>query len=216
VDKINLISKTEIFVKSVLDGDGSGHDWWHIERVRKTALLIAKSEGADLFIVELSALLHDIDDWKLVGLKIKPNKAKQWLINCNVDPQITERVCTVIDGISFKGAMVNTDTNDPECKVVQDADRLDAIGAIGIARTFAYGGSRGRGIYDPNIPPLMHADFGEYQKSDAPTINHFYEKLLLLKDQMQTPLGKVYAEQRHQFMLKYLDQFYAEWYGNDL
>ena len=206
-----LLKATENFVKSVLEGDSSGHDWWHIHRVRNLALMIAKSEGADLFVVELAALLHDIDDWKLIEAGVEEQKTKTWLRNCNVEEDVTERICKIIEGVSFKGAGVNTSTNDIECKVLQDADRLDALGAIGIARTFAYGGSRGRGIYDPEIQPEMHADFENYKKSNAPTINHFYEKLLLLKDQMQTKMGRTLAEQRHDFMILFLNQFYEEW-----
>jgi len=198
-------------VKSVLEGDSSGHDWWHIHRVRNLALMIAKSEGADLFVVELAALLHDIDDWKLIEAGVEEQKTKTWLRNCNVEENVAERICKIIEGVSFKGAGVNTSTNDVECKSLQDADRLDAIGAIGIARTFAYGGSRGRGIYDPEIQPEMHTDFENYKKSNAPTINHFYEKLLLLKDQMQTKMGRNLAEQRHDFMILFLNQFYEEW-----
>jgi len=206
-----LLKATENFVKSVLEGDSSGHDWWHIHRVRNLALMIAKSEGADLFVVELAALLHDIDDWKLIEAGVEEQKTKTWLRNCNVEEDVTERICKIIEGVSFKGAGVNTSTNDIECKVLQDADRLDALGAIGIARTFAYGGSRGRGIYDPEIQPEMHTDFENYKKSNAPTINHFYEKLLLLKDQMQTKMGRNLAEQRHDFMILFLNQFYEEW-----
>ena len=206
-----LLTATENFVKSVLEGDSSGHDWWHIHRVRKLALMIGKSEGADLFIVELAALLHDIDDWKLVESEGEKEKAKKWLLKCGIKDQVANRICEIIEGVSFKGAGVNTSTNDLECKVLQDADRLDAIGAIGIARTFAYGGSRGRGIYDPEIPPELHIDFENYKKSTAPTINHFYEKLLLLKDQMQTTMGRTLAKQRHNFMLRFLDQFFTEW-----
>ncbi len=206
-----LLTATENFVKSVLEGDSSGHDWWHIHRVRKLALMIGKSEGADLFIVELAALLHDIDDWKLVGNEGEQEKAKKWLIKCGLKDNVANRICEIIEGVSFKGAGVNTSTNDLECKVLQDADRLDAIGAVGIARTFAYGGSRGRGIYDPGIAPELHTDFENYKKSTAPTINHFYEKLLLLKDQMQTTMGRTLAEQRHSFMLRFLDQFFTEW-----
>jgi uncharacterized protein len=206
-----LLKATENFVKSVLEDDSSGHDWWHINRVRKLALMIGKSEGADLFVVELAALLHDIDDWKLVGNDGEQEKAKKWLIKCGIKDHIANRICEIIEGVSFKGAGVNTSTNNLECKVLQDADRLDAIGAIGIARTFAYGGSRGRGIYDPEIPPELHIDFENYKKSTAPTINHFYEKLLLLKDQMQTTMGRTLAEQRHDFMVRFLDQFFTEW-----
>ena len=210
-----LLAKTAVFVRSLLESDSSGHDWWHIHRVRKMALVIARSEGADLFLVELSALLHDVDDWKLTENKIENHKTEKWLRECGVEDQIIERVNAIIEGVSFKGAGVDTSTEDPECSALQDADRLDAMGAIGIARTFAYGGSRGRGIYDPDIPPEMHTDFENYKKSNAPTINHFYEKLLLLKDQMQTPTGRALAEIRHDFMLMFLDHFYAEW-NNEL
>ncbi len=213
--KNKLISKTETFVKKVLDGDGSGHDWWHIHRVRNTALFISEKEGANLFVVELAALLHDIDDWKLTGNAGSIKNAHGWLKKCGVDQDVTTKICTVIEGVCFKGANVDTTTSDRECAVVQDADRLDAMGAIGIARTFAYGGSRGRGIYDPSVPPVLHNNFDEYKKSNAPTINHFYEKLLLLKEQMQTRTGRALAEQRHEFMLLFLDQFYAEWKGNN-
>ena len=206
-----LLKATENFVKSVLEGDSSGHDWWHIHRVRKLALMIGKSEGADLFIVELAALLHDIDDWKLVGSEGEQENAKRWLKKCGIKDHEANRICGIIEGVSFKGAGINTSTNDLECRVLQDADRLDAIGAIGIARTFAYGGSRGRGIYDPEIPPELHIDFEKYKKSTAPNINHYYEKLLLLKDQMQTTMGRTLAEQRHDFMLRFLDQFFTEW-----
>jgi uncharacterized protein len=209
-----LISKTEIFVKTVLGSEGSGHDWWHIHRVRTMALAIAKAEGADLFVVELAALLHDIDDWKLVEEKVVNQNTESWLSECDVEPQLKAKICAVIEGVSFKGANVRTLTEDPECAVVQDADRLDAMGAIGIARTFAYGGSRGRRIYDPGIPPVLHTDFEDYKRSNAPTINHFYEKLLLLKDQMQTKTGRALAGQRHEFMCHFLNQFYAEWNGN--
>ena len=211
-----LLKATEDFVKSVLEGDSSGHDWWHIYRVRILAMTIAKSEKADQFLVELAALLHDVDDWKLAENEDEGQKTKKWLQSCGVEDQIIENICTIIDGVSFKGAGVNTSTNNLECKVLQDADRLDAIGAIGIARTFAYGGSRGRGIYDPGILPEMHSDFENYKKSNAPTINHFYEKLLLLKDQMQTTTGRALAEKRHEFMLRFLDQFFAEWNGKRL
>ncbi len=206
-----LIFLTEDFVRKILGNDESGHDWWHILRVRNLALSIGKMEGADLFIVEMAALLHDVDDWKLrVGLTRK-HRAKEWLLDNGIEPEIINKICDVIYKVSFKGANVNTPVTNPECAAVQDADRLDAIGAIGIARTFAYGGSRGRSIYDPDVPPVLHNDFEEYKNSKAPTINHFYEKLLLLKDRMQTKSGRAMAEQRHEFMVDFLDQFYSEW-----
>jgi len=213
VRKEEVICETEKFVKSAMEGDSSGHDWWHIYRVRKLALKIGRAEGANLFLVELAALLHDIEDWKLIKDKIGGTKVLDWLLNCEVNDEDALRICAIIEGVSFKGAGVNTSTTDLECKVLQDADRLDAIGAIGIARTFAYGGSRGRGIYDPDILPEMHTSFEHYKKSNAPTINHFYEKLLLIKDQLQTVTGKALAEQRHDFMVRYLDQFFTEWKG---
>jgi len=206
-----LITETETFVKSILGDDSSGHDWWHIHRVRKLAIQIGKAEGADLFLVELAALLHDIDDWKLTDPQATENRVRSWLEKCGVEHSVSDRVCRIIEGVSFKGAGVDTSTADQECRVLQDADRLDAIGAIGIARTFAYGGSRGRGIYDPAIPPVNHADFENYKKSNGPTINHFYEKLVLLKDLMQTNTGKIIAKQRHEYMLGFLDQFFREW-----
>ncbi len=211
MEKVLVLSKTEDFVKSLLESDPSGHDWWHIQRVRGMALKIAKSEGADLFLVELSAMLHDIDDWKLSENEGGQPKAKLWLQSLDIKEDIINRVCSIIEGVSFQGAGVGTETNDLECKVLQDADRLDAIGAIGIARAFAYGGSRGRKIYDPEIQPVLHTDFDHYKKSIGTTVNHFYEKLLLLKDRMQTPTGRKIAEQRHEFMVRFLDQFYMEW-----
>jgi uncharacterized protein len=215
MNKKKLITDTETFVKRVLENDSSGHDWWHIDRVRTMAIYLAKVEGGDLFTVELAALLHDVDDWKLVGVNVPGQRSKGWLIKNGVNNLMTNKVCSVIEGISFKGANVSTMTNDPECAVLQDADRLDAMGAIGIARAFAFGGSRGRSICDPRIVPVQHNNFEDYKKSNSTTINHFYEKLLLLKDQMQTGTGRVLAEQRHQFMLRFLDQFYSEWNGHN-
>jgi len=215
VKKELLLKETEIYVKSILGGDASGHDWWHIQRVRTLALIMARSEGADLFLVELAALLHDIDDWKLAGNGGKEQKAEKWLQDCGVENHVAQRICKIIEGVSFKGAGVNTSTNDMECKVLQDADRLDAMGAIGIARTFAYGGSRGRGIYDPGIAPVMHIDFEDYKKSNAPTINHFYEKLFLLRDRLHTPTAKKIAVDRHRCLEEFIERFMSEWNGSD-
>ena len=210
-----LIKKTEEFVKTLLTGDSSGHDWWHIKRVRDLALRIADSEGVDLFLVNISALLHDVDDWKLVENVAIQNRAQQWLQNCNVDESLIYKILQIIEGVSFKGAGVNTSSAIPECKVLQDADRLDAIGAIGIARAFAYGGSKGRPIFDPAVKPEMHLNFDSYKKSKGNTINHFHEKLLLLKDLMQTETGRAMAVQRHDYMLLFLTQFNNEWNGLD-
>jgi uncharacterized protein len=208
-----LINRTADHVKSVLASEGSGHDWWHIDRVWRMAKRIGQAEGADLLIVELAALLHDIADWKAHAgdSAIGPKKANDWLRSLDVDPATVQQVCQIIADISFKGANVEQPTLSPEGKVVQDADRLDAIGAIGIARAFAYGGSKGRLIYDPTCKPVEHDSADAYLKNNGTTINHFYEKLLLLKDRMNTATGKAMAEKRHQFMEDYLVQFYEEW-----
>ncbi len=212
--KKDILLKTETFVKEHLEGD-SGHDWWHIHRVRNVALTIGSEEQADLFIVELAALLHDIADHKFndgdetVGPKI----AREWLESLNVDEASIEHVCKIIKDISFKGAGVRTPMHTIEGKVVQDADRLDAIGAIGIARAFSYGGFKNRELYNPNHPPTMHTSFDAYKKDDGHTINHFYEKLFLLKDRMNTRTGKTIAEERHKFMQNYVHQFLKEWDG---
>lgn len=216
MDQNQVIQNTEQHVRQLLSGDGSGHDWFHIERVRNVALRIGREETADLLVVELAALLHDVSDWKYAGgdEKAGPLAAKHWLEAQRTATDVTNHVCTIIAELSFKGAGVPTPMSTLEGRVVQDADRLDALGAIGIARAFAYGGSRGRALHDPSIPPLMHDSFEAYKKGTGPTINHFYEKLLLLKDRMNTPTGKRIAAERHQFMETYLEQFFAEWKGN--
>lgn len=200
-------------VKSVLEGEGSGHDWWHIHRVRNNALQIALKEGADLEVVELAALLHDIADHKFHDgdLSIGPNRAEQLLIKHGYQSDLALKVKQIVAEVSFKGAEVDTPVSSIEGACVQDGDRLDAIGAIGIGRAFAYGGNKNRLMYDPNHPPQKHGDFEAYRTDDGPTINHFYEKLLLLKDRMQTETGKNMAIQRHQFMESFLAQFYKEW-----
>lgn len=209
----DLINRTADHARQILADDSSGHDWWHIDRVRRTALHIAHQEQADGPIVELAALLHDIADWKFHGgdETAGPRTARQWLEQNSVEPSIVDRVCEIISQVSFKGAGVVTRMNTLEGKCVQDADRLDAIGAIGIARTFAFGGHFGRPIYDPKIPSKQHASFAEYKSKSGPSINHFYEKLLLLRDRMQTETGRRIAIQRHEFMELYLKQFFEEW-----
>ena len=208
----DLIDRTVNHVRTVLSGDGTGHDWWHVYRVWRTAQRIGQAEKADLFVVELAALLHDIADWKLhdgdstVGSKI----ARDWLDS--LDAHISEHVCQIIANISFKGAKVESPTLSQEGKVVQDADRLDAMGAIGIARAFAYGGAKGQAIYDPACKPTEHGTAEAYLKGGT-TINHFCEKLLLLRDRMNTATGRAMAEARHQFMEDYLRRFYEEWEG---
>lgn len=210
-----IIVHTEEYVRQKLEGEGTGHDWWHIHRVRNTALKLAKNEDADLFIVELAALLHDISDHKFHGgdENIGPATARNWLESLKVEEPVIEHVCEIIRDVSFKGAEVETPMETIEGKVVQDADRLDALGAIGIARAFAYGGYKGRELHNPNIKPESHDTFDSYKKSTGPTINHFYEKLFLLKDRMNTDSGKQEAEKRHQFMKEYINQFLSEWGG---
>ena len=202
-------------VEKASKNETTGHDWWHIYRVWKVACKIGIEENADLFVVQLAALLHDIADWKFNDGNEKAGGivASKLLLEQNIDPIISKKVVTIVDTVSFKGAKVKSTVNTLEGKVVQDADRLDAIGAIGIARTFAYGGSKGRPLYDPTIKPVLHESFDAYKASVSPTINHFYEKLLLLKDQMNTETGKKLADERHRFMKYYLSQFYDEWTG---
>jgi len=212
IQRKKVLADTENFIRVRFEEDGSGHDWWHIHRVRNLAIHLANLEGGDLFIVELAALLHDLDDWKLSGDE-KMEQTKAWLIQTGLLSEQSEKILSIIAEVSFKGAGVETPTTSLEAAVVQDADRLDAIGAVGIARTFAYGGNKGRLLYHPDENPEMHDSFEAYQKTTAPTINHFYEKLLLLKDRMNTSSAKKMAEGRHQFMEKYLEQFFAEWEG---
>ena len=207
-----IIEKTEKFIEAEFRNEGSGHDWFHILRVRNMAVRIGKSEGGNLFVIEMAALLHDLDDWKLNDEGGEGgNKVGKWLAGFDLSGEISAKILDVIDEVSFKGAEVETPVGSIEAAIVQDADRLDAIGAIGIARTFAYGGYINRLIYDPEIAPATHKSFQEYKSNQAPTINHFYEKLLLLKDRMNTEFGKLVAEKRHKFMADYLDQFFDEW-----
>lgn len=212
MNKQKVIQRTERFIESEFQSEGSGHDWFHVDRVRKMALRIGLQEGCDLFVTEMAALLHDLDDWKLTGSNPSDaSRAKEWLWSLGIDEPTTLQVLQVIEEVSFKGAGIETPVSSAEAAVVQDADRLDAIGAIGIARTFAYGGYKKRLIYDPSVKPVLHNDFQEYKSNTAPTINHFYEKLLLLKDRMNTETARIIAEGRHQVMNDYLTQFYEEW-----
>ncbi len=208
-----LIEKTISFVKQQLQGAEAGHDWFHIKRVYKNTLLIAQDEPeADLLVVQLAALLHDIADSKFHNgdETVGPRVAREFLEENEVKQAVIEGVVKIIENISYKGG-VKREYTSKELDIVQDADRLDAIGAIGIARTFNYGGFKNRTMYDPAITPNLDMTKEEYKNSTAPTINHFYEKLLLLKDKMNTPKGKELAEQRHQFMEVFLEQFYKEW-----
>jgi len=210
-----IIDKTIAFVKLELSDAEGGHDWFHTERVYKNALLISKTEDTDLLVVELGALLHDIADSKFYDgdETVGPKKAYTFLKTLNIDDKIITHVIKIIENISFKGGNFNSTFSSKELQVVQDADRLDAIGAIGIARTFNYGGFKNRAIYNPSIPPKLDMTKEEYKQSTAPTINHFYEKLLLLKDKMNTKTGRKIAEDRHKYMLSFLEQFYTEWNG---
>lgn len=214
ISEIQMIAETENYIKTIFENEGSGHDWWHIHRVRNLALKIAKIEGGNRFLVEMAALLHDIDDWKINGSK-SASQAELWLKKLKISGPESKNILEIIDQVSFKGAEVETKTTSIEAKIVQDADRLDAIGAIGIARTFAYGGNKGRTIYIPDIKPELHKDFESYKKTTAPTINHFYEKLLLLKNRLNTPTAIDLAEKRHIFMEQFLEQFFYEWNNLD-
>jgi len=208
-----IISQTQQFVQTRLSEDATGHDWEHTKRVRALALQIAQEEGGKLFIIEMAALLHDIADWKFHNGDEKAGSriAREWLSQFPIKEEDIQHICHIIDHISYKGAHSETIALSLEGQIVQDADRIDALGAIGIARTFAYGGNKNRAIYDPNIPPVLHQNFAAYKNSTGPTINHFYEKLLLLKDRMNTSTGKAIAAKRHRFMEQFLEQFFEEW-----
>jgi uncharacterized protein len=210
-----LIEATIAFVKQQLHNAEGGHDWFHIERVYKNSLLIANEEGCDLVVVELGALLHDIADSKFHDgdENAGPDIARKFLLANDVDKATIDHVIKIIQHISFKGGNFEKKFDSPELQIVQDADRLDALGAIGIARTFNYGGFKNRPLYNPEIAPNLNMSKKEYKNSAAPTLNHFYEKLLLLKDKMNTETGKQIAAQRHRFMEEFLSQFYAEWNG---
>ena len=212
-----ILLKTIDYIKKEFSDDSSGHDWWHIYRVWKNAITICKRENANTFVVELAALLHDLDDWKFNQSEDEtPHRAKAWMEQCGVDPSVNQQVCEIIMNVSYKGAQVENKIKSLEGFIVQDADRLDAIGAIGIGRAFAYGGYKNRPMYDPESTNQMHASFEEYKNSKSATINHFYEKLLLLKDMINTATAKKIAQQRHEVMLGYLDQFMNEWEGKDI
>lgn len=210
-----LINNTIAFVKEELKNAEGGHDWFHIERVYKNAMHISETEQVDTLIVALGALLHDIADSKFHDgdEAVGPKKATDFLTSEGVSEEIIEHVVQIIKNISFKGGNKTQAFHSNELAVVQDADRLDALGAIGIARTFNYGGFKNRTLYNPDIQPNLQMSPAEYKASEAPTINHFYEKLLLLKDRMNTETGRRIAAERHVFMETFLQQFYAEWDG---
>lgn len=214
-----LVQDTINFVKEELQDAEGGHDWFHIERVFNTSKLLLKHEQADALVVQLAALLHDIADPKFHGgdESIGPKTAETFLTSKSVDAETIHHVVNIIKHMSFKNSL-ETETEkftSKELQIVQDADRLDAIGAIGIARAFNYGGFKNRELHNPTIPPNLNMTKEEYKKSKGPTINHFYEKLLLLKEKMNTASGKKLAGERHQFMLDYLHQFYKEWNGDE-
>lgn len=217
MNKAEIINETVQFVKTTLEGAEGGHDWFHIERVWKNAILIAKSEKVNMFIVELGSLLHDIADSKFYdgNENIGPKKSRIFLESLNLDEMIILHIENIIKNISYKNSLESNGSKfqSIELDVIQDADRLDAIGAIGIARAFNYGGFKNRALHNPAVKPNVKQSKEAYKKSAAPTINHFYEKLLLLKDKMNTKTGKQIAAKRHVFMEQFLDQFYKEWEG---
>jgi len=212
-----LIQRTHDYVRHCFLSESSGHDWFHIQRVWKTSIYLCECESADSVVIQLAALLHDLADWKFHSgdLDAGPRAARKWLEENGADPILTDHVCEIVGGLSFKGAGVASPMRTLEGKIVQDADRLDAMGAIGIARAFAYGGHRGRLLYDPGILPEHHDSFEAYQRSASPTLNHFYEKLLLLKDRMNTPAARAIAERRHRYMESFIKRFLDEWEGKD-
>lgn len=212
-----ILRNTLDYVRRELQDDSSGHDWWHVRRVWRNAVAICEREGADRFVVELAALLHDLDDWKLnPSADGRPVRAEAWLARMGVDAQVIGAVCSIITHLSFKGAGVENRIDTLEGRIVQDADRLDAIGAVGIGRAFAYGGHKGRAMHDPDEPPRFHATFEDYKNSRGTTVNHFHEKLLLLKERMNTGTAKRIAEARHAYMEDFLEQFMKEWDGLDV
>ena len=211
MEKDIIINKTRAFVKDKLQNEGSGHDWFHIERVYNLATYLCKKENGDEFIIKMAVLLHDIDDWKFSN---NNNTTKNFLQSLNIDTSSYNKIMNIINTISYKGGIENSAQHDIEGKIVQDADRLDAMGAIGIARTFTYGGNKNRLIYNPSIKPKEFNSLEEVKNSNNHTINHFYEKLLKLKNLMNTDTAKQIAEERHKFMELFLDEFYYEWNFN--
>ena len=212
-----ILQQTADYVKAEFSGDSSGHDWWHIYRVWKTAISICEREGGRLFVVQLAALLHDLDDWKLhPATSSAPERAIAWMRELAVDEPLIDEVGEIISRLSYKGAGVPDEMPGLEGQIVQDADRLDAIGAVGIARAFAYGGHKDRALYDPAEAPDLHQNFEQYKNNQSSTINHFYEKLLLLRERINTRTARQIADQRHAFMEAYLAQFMREWEGSDL
>ncbi len=213
MNKENILKQTQEYVQNLLEKEGTGHDWWHIERVYRNAELIMEEEVCDPFLVKMAVLLHDIGDYKLHdGVDKTREMVSSFLVGIGIELADIEEIISIIKQISFSENQ-HTKPSSIEAMVAQDADRLDAIGAIGIARAFQYGGHKGRALYDPSISPVLNHSAETYKKSTAPTVTHFYEKLLLIKDLMNTLSAKKIAEQRHRFMKDFLSQFYKEWNG---
>lgn len=208
MNKDIILKETKSFVKDKLYKEGSGHDWFHIKRVYNLATYLCEKEGGDEFIIKMTALLHDIDDWKFSN---NSKTTENFLNSLNIDEKLIHQIMDIISTMSYKGGITDSTQNSLEGKIVQDADRLDAIGAIGIARAFTYGGSKNRLMYNPNIKPMNFQNLDEVKNNNNHTINHFYEKLLKLKDLINTDTAKQIAEERHRFMEIYLDEFYYEW-----
>ncbi len=213
--KTDVIKKTVIHVRSLQQQESTGHDWWHTHRVWQMAKKIGRIEKADLLVVQLSALLHDVADWKSHegDFEVGAREARTWLSRFSLDPKCIDHICWIVQSISFKGVAAKRSDLTLEAMVVQDSDRLDALGAIGIARTFAYGGSKGRAIYDPSVRPVKHKTVKSYVDNKSPSINHFYEKLLLLKTRMHTETARRIASNRDQIIRDFLREFYDEWRG---
>ena len=213
ISKEEIIKKTREHFKNLFEKDSTGHDWWHIERVYNLAVNIAQKEGTNLFLVELGALLHDVEDYKFEGYEgLGKGTVRKWLQNLNLDERIISQTINIVENVGFKGSG-KTVPNSIEGMIVQDADRLDGLGAIGIARTFAFGGAKGRLLFDPNRKLEEYQSLEQYKNSSCASINHFYEKLLKLKDLMNTNTAKEIAKERHEFMEMYLEQFFKEWEG---
>lgn len=210
MDKALILEKTRDFVKDKMYKEGSGHDWFHVERVCNMAKYLAQKESADMFVVEMTALLHDIDDWKFSDI-YNTTVTEEFLKSVEVSEEDSNRILNIIKTMSYKGGVVDSTQNTIEGMVVQDADRLDALGAIGIARAFAYGGSKNRSMYDPSIKPIDFKSLDEVKNKDNHTINHFYEKLFKLKDLMNTNTAKEIAKKRHKYMENFIEEFYSEW-----
>lgn len=211
MNKDIILKETKTFVKDKLYKEGSGHDWFHIKRVYNLATYICEKEGGNEFIIKMTALLHDIDDWKFSN---NSKTTENFLKSLNLDEESIHKIMNIITTMSYKGGVVDSSQNNIEGKIVQDADRLDAIGAIGIARAFTYGGSKNRSMYDPDVKPIDFQNLDEVKNLNNHTINHFYEKLLKLRDLINTDTAKQIAEERHRFMEIYLDEFYYEWNFN--